>query len=190
MGERRYSSTLVNLGTRSWVVGFTHRQLYRQGNSPRCSLYRWLGGPQSRSGRCGQVKNSLPRPGIELQFFYRPSKGLGFDSIQRQNTATKRGRDRQAVGGTFQCTFRSTYSFSAATANPRVPDKVTQIPEVREANAGGLWELPLFLFVRELWAIKLSEQNHSWGVNIISADLKMSCLSWNLNVRYRVQNSS
>jgi hypothetical protein len=33
--------------------------------SPRYPLDRRLGGPQSRSGRCGVDKNTLPLPGIE-----------------------------------------------------------------------------------------------------------------------------
>jgi hypothetical protein len=41
------------------------RPLYPQGKSPRYPLYRRLGGPQSRSGRGGEEKNSQPPPGIE-----------------------------------------------------------------------------------------------------------------------------
>jgi hypothetical protein len=36
-----------------------------QGKSPRYPLDRRLGGPQSRSGRGGEEKNSHPPPGIE-----------------------------------------------------------------------------------------------------------------------------
>jgi hypothetical protein len=36
-----------------------------QGKSPLSSLDRKLGGPQSRSGRGGEEKNSQPPPGIE-----------------------------------------------------------------------------------------------------------------------------
>jgi hypothetical protein len=36
------------------------------GKSPRCTLDRRLGGPQSRSGRGGEEKNSQPPPGIEF----------------------------------------------------------------------------------------------------------------------------
>jgi len=32
---------------------------------PWCPFYRRLGGLQSRSGRCGEGKNSEPLPGIE-----------------------------------------------------------------------------------------------------------------------------
>jgi hypothetical protein len=48
------------------VVSFTSPLLYLQGKSPRYSLDRRLGGLQSRSGRCGEAKNSQPLPGIEL----------------------------------------------------------------------------------------------------------------------------
>jgi hypothetical protein len=53
-------------GTRwSWVVGFTPLPLYHQGKSPWHPLDRRLGGPQSRSGRGGEEKNSQPLPGFE-----------------------------------------------------------------------------------------------------------------------------
>jgi hypothetical protein len=44
------------------VVSFTPRPLYSQGKSPRYPLDRRLGGPQSRSGRGGEEKNSQPPP--------------------------------------------------------------------------------------------------------------------------------
>jgi hypothetical protein len=47
------------------VVSFTPRPLYPQGKSTWYSLDRMLGGPQSRSGRDGEEKNSQPSPGIE-----------------------------------------------------------------------------------------------------------------------------
>jgi hypothetical protein len=55
-----------DLGTR-WrrVVSFTPRPPYPQGNSPRYPLDRRLGGPQIRSGRGGEEKNSQPPPGFE-----------------------------------------------------------------------------------------------------------------------------
>jgi hypothetical protein len=42
-----------------------------QGKNPRYPLDRRLGGPQSRSGRCGLEKNLLPLPGIEPQISSR-----------------------------------------------------------------------------------------------------------------------
>jgi hypothetical protein len=48
-----------DLSTRwRWVVSLTPRPLYLQEKSPRYSLDRRLGGPQSRSGRDGEEKNS------------------------------------------------------------------------------------------------------------------------------------
>jgi hypothetical protein len=65
IGERRYSLTFLHLGTRwGWVVSFTPLPLYPRGKSPRYPLDRKLGGPQSRSGRCGEEKN-LALPEIE-----------------------------------------------------------------------------------------------------------------------------
>jgi hypothetical protein len=59
---------ILGLGTRwRWVVGFTPRPLYPQGRSPWYPLYRRLGGPQSRSGRGGEEKNSQPMQGLEPQ---------------------------------------------------------------------------------------------------------------------------
>jgi hypothetical protein len=40
-------------------------QLYPQGNNPQYQLDRRLGGPQNRSGRGGEEKNSQPLPGLE-----------------------------------------------------------------------------------------------------------------------------
>jgi hypothetical protein len=55
-----------DLGTR-WrrVVNFTPRPLYPRERAPGTHLDRRLGGPQSRSGRGGEEKNSQPPPGIE-----------------------------------------------------------------------------------------------------------------------------
>jgi hypothetical protein len=47
------------------VVSFTARPLYPQGKSLWYPLDRSLGGPQSRSGRGGEEKHSLPLPVIE-----------------------------------------------------------------------------------------------------------------------------
>jgi len=47
------------------VVSFTPRPLYSQGKSLWYPLDRRLDGPQSRSGRGGEEKNSQPPPGIE-----------------------------------------------------------------------------------------------------------------------------
>jgi hypothetical protein len=66
MGQWRYGSTILDLGTRwRYMFSFTPRPLYLRGKCPRYPLYRRLGGPQSQSGRCGVEKNLLPMPGIE-----------------------------------------------------------------------------------------------------------------------------
>jgi hypothetical protein len=60
-----YSSTFLHLATRwRWVVSFTPLKLYPRGTSPQYQLDRRLGGPQSRSGCCGEEKK-LALPGIE-----------------------------------------------------------------------------------------------------------------------------
>jgi len=58
---------ILDLGTR-WrlVVSFNPWSLYPQGTSPRYALDRRLGGPQNRSGRCGEKKNYKPLEGFEL----------------------------------------------------------------------------------------------------------------------------
>jgi hypothetical protein len=56
------------------VVSLTPRPLNTQGNSPRYPLDRRLGGPQSRSGRGGEEKNSQPPPGIEPLNPDRPAR--------------------------------------------------------------------------------------------------------------------
>jgi len=47
------------------VVSFTPQPLYPQEKSPWYPLDRRLGGPQSRSGRGGEKKNSQSPSGIE-----------------------------------------------------------------------------------------------------------------------------
>jgi hypothetical protein len=66
LGSGGIAPTILELGTRwRWVISFTPRPLYPQGRSPWYPLDRMLGGPQSRSGRGGEEKNSQPLPGIE-----------------------------------------------------------------------------------------------------------------------------
>jgi hypothetical protein len=53
----------IDLGTRwRWMVSFMPRPLYPQGKN---LLDRRLGGPQSRSERGSEKKNSQLQPGIE-----------------------------------------------------------------------------------------------------------------------------
>jgi hypothetical protein len=57
---------ILDLGTTwRWVVSFTPRLLYLQGEIPWYPLDRRLGGPQSRSGRGGEETNSQPLSGLE-----------------------------------------------------------------------------------------------------------------------------
>jgi hypothetical protein len=52
---------ILDLGTSwRWVVSFTPLPLYPQGEIPRHPLDRRLSGPQRRSGRGGEEKNSQP----------------------------------------------------------------------------------------------------------------------------------
>jgi hypothetical protein len=68
---------ILDLGTRwRWVVSFTSRPLYPQGKSPWYPLDRRLGGPQSRSGRGGEEKNSQTPSGIEPLNPDRPAHSL------------------------------------------------------------------------------------------------------------------
>jgi hypothetical protein len=61
MGDWRYSFIILNLGTRwRWVVSFTLRPLYSQGNSPRYPLYERLDGALSSSGCYGKKKTLVP----------------------------------------------------------------------------------------------------------------------------------
>jgi hypothetical protein len=66
MGEWRYSSTTLDLGTRCRrVVTITTRPLYPRGKGLRWSLYRRLCGIQSRVRHCGEQKNLLLLSGVE-----------------------------------------------------------------------------------------------------------------------------
>jgi hypothetical protein len=61
MGEWKCSSYILDLGTRwRWVVSFKPRSPYPLGRRPRNPMYKWLGRPQSPSGRCGEQKNLAP----------------------------------------------------------------------------------------------------------------------------------
>jgi hypothetical protein len=65
-GSGDIAPRILDLGTRwRWAVSFTSLPLYPQGKSPWYPLDRRLGGPQSRSGRGGEKKNSQSLPGLE-----------------------------------------------------------------------------------------------------------------------------
>jgi hypothetical protein len=76
MGEWRYSSTILDLGTRCrrcrWGVSSMPRPLYHRGRSPWYPLSRRLGGPQGRSGSCGVEKFSYQ---CRESNFGRPARG-------------------------------------------------------------------------------------------------------------------
>jgi hypothetical protein len=66
LGSGGTAPRILDLGTRRrWVVSFTPRPLYLQGESPWYPWNKRLGGPQSGSGRGGEEKNYQPPPGIE-----------------------------------------------------------------------------------------------------------------------------
>jgi hypothetical protein len=70
MGEWRYSSKILDLGTK-WrlVVSLKLRPHYSQRKKPRYLLDRRLVGPESRSERYRIEKNLIPLPGIEPRSF-------------------------------------------------------------------------------------------------------------------------
>jgi hypothetical protein len=77
MGEWRYSSTILHLGTRwKWVVCFTPLPVYQCINSPSHPLYRRLGGSQSQSGHYGGDKNLPAIMGIEPWLLSSPACSL------------------------------------------------------------------------------------------------------------------
>jgi hypothetical protein len=66
LGSGGIPPRIIELGTRwRWVVSFTPWPLYPRGKSLWYLLDRRLGGPQIRSGRGSEEKNSQPPPGIE-----------------------------------------------------------------------------------------------------------------------------
>jgi hypothetical protein len=56
MGEWRYSSIILDLGTR-WNGKLHNPTAIPPGNRPRYSLDRKMDGSQRRSGRCGEAGN-------------------------------------------------------------------------------------------------------------------------------------
>jgi hypothetical protein len=55
MGDWRYSSAILHLGTRREISQFHTPAALPPGKGPRYSLDRRLGRPQSRFGRCGEI---------------------------------------------------------------------------------------------------------------------------------------
>jgi hypothetical protein len=66
LGNRGIASGILNLGTRwRWVVSFKPQPLYPRGKNTRYPFDRRLGGPQSRSGRGREEKQTQPLLGLE-----------------------------------------------------------------------------------------------------------------------------
>jgi hypothetical protein len=62
---------ILNLGTRRrLMVSFTHRPPYSQRKIPRYPPNKRLGGPQNKSGRGGEEKDSKPLPVLEPLIIY------------------------------------------------------------------------------------------------------------------------
>jgi hypothetical protein len=79
LGELRYSSTY----SLTSALSASHPgRITPQGKSSRYPLDRRLGGPQSRSGRGGEEKNSQPPLGIEHQNPHRPDRSLAAISTE------------------------------------------------------------------------------------------------------------
>jgi hypothetical protein len=65
-GSGSVTPRIRDLGTIwMWVISFTPRPLYPQEKSLWYASDRRLSGPQSRSGRGGEEKNSQPLPRLE-----------------------------------------------------------------------------------------------------------------------------
>jgi hypothetical protein len=80
------SSTILHLGIRwKWVASFRPLPLYPRGKSHRYPLRRSLGGPKSRSGRCGKERKLLSLTEIETQW---PLYRLNHPSSVRLHTIT------------------------------------------------------------------------------------------------------
>jgi len=78
---------ILYLGTRwRWMVSITPRLLYPQGKSLQYPVDRRLGGPQSRSGRGVEEKNSEPLPGFESRSSDCPSRS---QSLHRRNVSMR-----------------------------------------------------------------------------------------------------
>jgi hypothetical protein len=75
LGEWRHSPTHSLTSTLDGLGGKLHAPAaLPQGKSPWYPLDRKMDGPQSRSGRGGEEKNSQPLPGIEPQNPDRPAR--------------------------------------------------------------------------------------------------------------------
>jgi hypothetical protein len=71
------------------AVSFTPRHLYPRGKSSWYPLDRRLGGPQSRSGRGGEEKNSQPLPGLESPIIQPVAQRYTTELSQLQEVLSK-----------------------------------------------------------------------------------------------------
>ena len=77
---RATAPLILNLGTTwRWSTSSPCRLTPRK--EPRYPPKKWLGGPQSRSGRCGEQKNILPLPGLEPR--NSPAHSWGYQSTMK-----------------------------------------------------------------------------------------------------------
>jgi hypothetical protein len=71
-GSECIAPRILDIGTvQRRVVSFTPQPLCPHGKSPSYPLDRRLGGPQNRSARGGEEKNSQPLPGLEPLIIYQ-----------------------------------------------------------------------------------------------------------------------
>jgi hypothetical protein len=82
MGELRYSSVILDLGTEGEWSSSRPCRFAPGGHDPQCLLHRKLGGPQSRSGRCDAPKtictcreSNLWGPARSLSLYRLPTPG-------------------------------------------------------------------------------------------------------------------
>jgi len=89
-GSRAIAPHILDLGT-TWrrVVSFIPQSLYSQGKSPWYLLDRRLGGPQNRSGHCGEEKNSQPLTGLKAPIIQPIAQGCTTELSRPLNTGCK-----------------------------------------------------------------------------------------------------
>jgi len=81
LGSGGTAARIIDLGSRwRWPVGFTPRPLYHWGKSPRYPLDKKLIGPQSLSGRSGEVKKKSHHCSCRELNSDRPARNI--DSVR------------------------------------------------------------------------------------------------------------
>jgi hypothetical protein len=119
------------------VISFTPLPLYPRRKSPRYPLYMRLGGPQSRSGRHGEVK-ILASPGLELRLLRSPARRQSLyrlsypGSLTTSNTKEK----NRIVAILLFYILQNYYRKSAAYFLTSIYCQTSfHVPKIREANA-------------------------------------------------------